>query len=384
MHDKIAYLVKHNRMIQMMYRLIIGAFIRLIGLFVSTKEKQVLFSSYGGKKFNDSPKTLFDAMRNDARFSDYRYVWAFEHPEDFDVSGMQKVKIDTLRYFIVALQSKIWITNVNIERGLRFKKKGTIYLNTWHGTGPKKSGNAIKTRNDYDFSNVDILCCDGEYYKEIYLKYYNASKSSFLMCGRPREDELFTFTEDDKAKFRKRLGIPNGKRIILLMPTWREYEYSFPDFLLWKRELGEKYVILFRAHHFEKATQSKNINRDFVINVTDYDNVNELYFVSDILISDYSSAFFDFGLLGKPMLCYANDYQRYCESTGLFMDLEKEFPNGVIKNEEILLSTIKSINDEEAGKDTVNFIKKYVSREGNATICCLDRLIELIHAADNG
>ena len=66
------------------------------------------------------------------------------------------------------------------------------------------------------------------------------------------------------------------------------------------------------------------------------------------------------------------------------MDLEKEFPNGVIKNEEILLSTIKSINDEEAGKDTVNFIKKYVSREGNATICCLDRLIELIHAADNG
>ena len=63
---------------------------------------------------------------------------------------------------------------------------------------------------------------------------------------------------------------------------------------------------------------------DFVIDASNYANVNELYWISDILISDYSSAFFDFGLLGKPMFCYAYDYDEYNNSNGLLMNLKEK------------------------------------------------------------
>ena len=135
--------------------------------------------------------------------------------------------------------------------------------------------------------------------------------------------------------------------------------------------------MLFRAHHFENIDHIKQETGDFLIDVTEYVDVNRLYYAADLLISDYSSAFFDFGLLGKPMLCFADDYDDYCKTTGLFMDLEKEFPGGVIKDEKTLLSAIKSMDDEKGCKDTVKFIKKYVTRKNNATQCCLDRIFEL-------
>ena len=382
MHEKLAWLIKNNAVVQLLYRKVGSLFFRLLGLFVTTDRKLVLFSSYGGKQFSDSPRVLFEAMGRDPRFHGFRYVWAFEHPERFSIEGSDKVKIDTPAYFLTALRAGVWITNVNIERGLSFKKAGTVYLNTWHGTGPKKSGNAIKSRNDYDFSTVDILCCDGTYAKAVHIKYFKVPEKAILMCGRPREDELFTFEEKDKERIRIKLEIPKGKKVILFMPTWRDYEHKLPDFSLWQRELGEEFVVLYRAHHFEKTARLKSKYHGLIIDVTDYSNVNELYYVADILISDYSSAFFDFGLLGKAMLCFADDYQKYCDSVGLFIDLEKEFPNGVIKDENTLLSMIRSLDYEKAGRDTQSFIKTYVSRKGNATNACLDRMIELI--AKNG
>ena len=390
MRKKLAYLIKHNSAVQFLYRNIMSTLFRFVGLFVKTDNTLVLLNSYGGEQYSDSPRVLYEKMLVDERFLQYHFVWAFESPKKFDESNCPSVHnirtslvmIDSPAYFITALKAKIWITNVNIERGLSFKKKETIYLNTWHGTGPKKSGNAIKTRNDFDFSNVDIFCCDGEYSKNAHIKYFKVSEASILMCGRPREDELFTFVDKDKERLRIELGIPERKKAILFMPTWRDYEHSLPDFSLWQRELEEEYIVLYRAHHFERTAQLKDKYRGFIIDVTDYDNINELYYVSDILISDYSSAFFDFGLLGKPMLCFAEDYERYCETTGLFIDLENEFPNGVIKSENTLLSTIRLLDYELAGKETRNFINKYVSRKGNATASCLDRMAELIDRID--
>lgn len=373
-HKKIKHILKHNVFVLSMYKVIVSAIFRFIGLFVRIDNNTILFTSYGGEKYNDSPRVLYESMKSDNRFKNFHFVWAFVDPGAFDVDGAEKIRIDTLKYFLTAIKAKIWITNVNIERGLSFKKKGTIYLNTWHGTGPKKSGNAIKSRNDYDFSNVDILCCDGDYLKNIFVNYFNASEQSLLMCGRPREDELFTFTEVDRIAIRDELKIPENKKIILYMPTWRDYRHNLPDFHFWKDKLGENYVVLCRIHHFNNDEISEDKLNDFLIDVTDYDDVNRLYYVSDILISDYSSAFFDFGLLGKPIICFADDYQKYCETTGLFMNLEKEFPGGVIKDETALISKIVSISSEKDGAIAKIFVNRYLSRNGNSTKLCLDRV----------
>lgn len=372
--DKAAYMIKHYPAVQMLYRVLLSSLFKLLGLLIKNDEKLVLLVSYGGKQYSDSPKVIFEMMQKDERFQEMRYVWAFENPEKFNINGAEKIQINSLAYFITALRAKIWITNVNIERGLNFKKKNTIYLNTWHGTGPKKGGNAVKGRKDYDFSRVDIFCCDGEYTKTIFKKWFNAKEENMIKCGRPREDELLQFTEDDRFSIRKKLGIPEGKKVCLYMPTWREYGNRSIDLDKWKKGLSNEYVLLVRAHHFAQDNALVNTESNFWKDVTDYPSVNELYCVADVLISDYSSAFFDYGLLGKPMICYAYDYEEYKKSTGLFMDLKKEFPNSIIEKEDDVIAFLQNFNYADECIKVQEFCKRYIFRPNNATKICLDAL----------
>lgn len=377
MRSCLEYLIKHNAFVQLCYRKIVSAFFKILGCFIKTDPKLVLLTSMSGDQYNDSPRVLFKAMLKDDYFKTYHYIWAFKNPEKFNVPHAETIKIDTMRYFIVALKAKIWITNVNIERGLDFKKKNTIYLNTWHGTGPKKGGNAVPGRKDYDFSRVDIFCCDGQYTHDVFVKWWNTKEESMLWCGRPREDELFQLNEVDKNQIKKQLGLPLDKKIVLYMPTWRENDINLFSWEKWKEKLGTKYIILERIHHFNKDSISQ-LNHDYIVDVTSYDDVNKLYLIADVLVSDYSSAFFDYGLLGKPMLCYAPDYDLYCKNPGLFMDLKEEFPGGIKKREEDIVNDLLTMDYSKASIATQEYVNHYVSHPVNATESCINRLKELI------
>ena len=375
MHDMIAWLIKHVPLIQWLYRVVMGAFFRFIGLFVKTDEKLVLLSSYGGEQYSDSPKVIYEAMKKDERFKDYRFVWTFVNPEVFSNVDADKVKTDSMAYFVTALKAKIWITNVNIERGLRFKKKATVYLNTWHGTGPKKGGNAVKGRKDYDFSYVDIVCVDGKYARDEMVHWFNALDENLLYSGRPREDELFEMNEATTQKVRAYFDIPEDKKIVLYMPTWREYGNLELNYELWEKELSDEYVMLVRAHHFAKGNIC-NSDKNFWIDASSYPNVNDLYWISDILISDYSSAFFDYGLLAKPMICFAYDYEKYEADNGLFMDLKNEFPSGLKRTEAEVIEFIKNMDYDGESERCKAYVDRYVSHPGNATQMCIDKIHE--------
>lgn len=347
------------------------------GLFIKVDDRLVLLSSMSGDQFDGSPKVLFEAMKIDSRFKGYHFVWAFSNTNLHNIKGATKVRIDTLEYFKTALRAKIWITDVNIERGLHFKKHNQIYLNTWHGTGPKKGGNAVNGRKDYDFSYVDIWCCDGNYTKDMFLKYWNAKEENMLMCGRPREDELFQFGPKDKEIIRNELGLPVDKKVILYMPTWREYGNRELNWDLWEKELKDDYVVLLRAHHFSDSNTFLKSKTNFWYDASNHSNVNRLYFLADILVSDYSSAFFDYGLLGKPMICYAYDYDKFNEITGLFMNLREEFPNGVMETESDVIKKIQTMDYQVESRKCKFYCESYVKHSYNATECCLNRLYEL-------
>ena len=117
----------------------------------------------------------------------------------------------------------------------------------------------------------------------------------------------------------------------------------------------------------------------FWLDVTDYPDVNELYLAADLMVSDYSSAFWDYALLGKPMLCYAYDYEQFKESTGLLLDMEKHFPGGIIRTEEEVIFRIKNMDEEKARKDTGRFCRKFVDHPGSAAAACIDRLWDLVN-----
>lgn len=360
----------------------IGSFlIRVLGVLTKIDDKSILFVSFGGKKLDDSPKAIYEEMLKQEKFKDFKFYWAFVNPEDFEIPKGEKIKIDTFKYYWVAQKAKFWITNAAIERGLNFKKKSTFYINTWHGTPLKKIGkdeNSISEKSGLGSKNIatqDVILAQSEYDAKIFSNIFDLDISKIVMCDLPRNDELTSHTNEKRVHVRKKIGIGDDKKVILYAPTYREYErdeknncYLKPpiDFSKWKEVLGENYIVLFRAHY--EVVKVLNINEsEFLKNVSNYPNLNELMIISDMLVSDYSSIFFDYSILEKPMYCFGYDLEVYSEKRGLYLDLEKALPCKVSKTEEELLNEILNFDYTQGIDKVKQFRKKYAPYAGYAT-----------------
>lgn len=372
MKEQIIYLLKHNRLIQKIYVLIMSFIFKVMGYFIPLDSKLILFVSFMGKNYNDSPKKVFEYIQSDEKYKDYHCVWAFEHPEKFP--ELETVKMDSLSYFITALKAKYWITNTNIERGLKFKKKNQIYLNTWHGIALKYIGNDCPGRKDYNFDTVDYLTVSGSYDEKVFKSAFNAKESSYLRCGMPRNEELWKVDKNKKDVLRKKLNIPENKKVILYAPTWRESTDGGKSYLIkppihfekWEKELGNEFVVLFRAHHLTTKVLGVEYN-EFVRNASEYPYVNDLMIIADILITDYSAIAFDFSILCKPILCYAYDYDSYLVERGTYFSMDEKYPNKSCRSEEELLTRIKNINYQYESEKTRKFRNEFIQYGLNAT-----------------
>lgn len=386
MSGKLEYILKHNRIIQKAYVVVCSAGVRAIGHFVKKKKKQVLLQSLIGKSYGDSPKVLYDAMRTNEHFKDYEYIWAFDNPDKYEVDGAKKIKLTSFRYYIEALRSGIWISNVSIERGLKFKPKGTVYLNTWHGIPIKVIGNSQKTRNDYDYSSIDFMCSSSEFEKRIFIRDFHIKEEAIVQCGMPRNDELYHPSESVAQAVRRELGIPEGKKIILYAPTWRDstdggvsYQIAPPMNLeFWKEMLGDKYVLLFRMHHLTTKLMGVQFN-DFVMDVSHYPQINKLMIAADMLISDYSATIFDYSITEKPIISFAYDLEEYSKTRGFYEKLDQDvLPGNVFKTEQEVIEHIQHMDYDMECAKTKRLKEKYIKTTGNATGVCMDYLIRSV------
>ena len=267
----------------------------------------------------------------------------------------------------------MWISSVNIERGLNFKKKNTIYINTWHGAGTKKIGNACNGRKDYNFSSVDMMLVQSDFERDIFIRDFGCKSEAIRMIGFPRNDELFHITEDRRAELRKQFHIPENKKVILYSPTWRDskdgglsYEFVPPiQINKWKSVFSNNYVMLFRMHTF---TTKFEMNYDeFARDVSAYDNLNHILAVTDVLITDYSTIIYDASIADIPFICFGFDYDTYCEERGFYYDLKDVYPGGVLKTEDEVIKRIPDVlngSDEELFKA---FKYKYIQAGGSST-----------------
>ena len=118
-------ILKHNRFVYSIYYYVFSFLLRTLGLFIKTDNDLILFTSYGGKKFDDSPRFVYEFIKRCPEYNKIKTIWAFSNPDDFPEVD-NNVKIDSFAYFIVALRAKYWITNSSCARGLNFKKNDTI------------------------------------------------------------------------------------------------------------------------------------------------------------------------------------------------------------------------------------------------------------------
>ena len=388
---RIKSLIRGSRLLYNIYYILGSLFFNLLKYLLKTDNKLILFSSYSGRKYDDSPKYIYEKMLNDIRFSKMRFVWAFIDKNEFSYVKSEKVNINSFKYWILALKARCWITNVGIERGLNVKGRNVFYLNTWHGTPIKKIGNDISYINNNFSTNVkqwqlDILLSQSSYEAEIYSRVFGIPATKIKLIGYPRNDVLLYNECFNISKIKELLGVDFRKKVILYAPTFRESMMdengnflSCPPihFDKWEQCLSSKYVVLFRAHSAVNNILNIQFNR-FLIDVSTYDSLNDLMQISDILISDYSSIYFDYSIMDKPMICFAYDFDLYKAERGLYFDIRKELSDDIIENEDQLLDAILHLDYQASIQRTISFRNKYLTEYGHATARCLDILAENI------
>ncbi|MBR6189503.1 MAG: CDP-glycerol glycerophosphotransferase family protein [Prevotella sp.] len=370
-------IVKRNKWIYHAYYYSVSFAVNCISHFVKTDNQLILFVSYGGRYFNDSPKSIYEAMLEDERFKGYKLVWAFINPNSFDIST-PKIKINSLTYIITALKARCWITNVSIERGLNFKGKRTFYFFTTHTSLPKKTGfdNQAGPLSNFQFK-FDCSCAQSEKEKVIHMSAYRLREEQILVSGYPKNDILCNYSEERRLKIRKRLGLPQNKKVILYAPTFRD-AYFGPmncpvDFKKWESALGSNFIVLFRAHPVVANATTIDSSTGFLFDVSSYPDNVDLMIASDILISDYSGIFFEYAVQKKPMFCYAYDYNEYIKTRELYFDIRQALPGGMMTEDE-LLSAIKSETYQDFKSQWDKFRKDYVSEFGHSTKMCIDKI----------
>lgn len=378
--------VKYSPWLYNMYYYIGSMAVKLLGVFIRKDPKLIVFSSFGGRKYDDSPKCIYERMIGEPRFDDYKIVWAFMHPEEHDIPRGEKVKTDTLAYYKTLLEARCWITNSTMERGLKFKGANTFYYNSWHGTPIKLMGSDIgKDNKSFGAKGngcpYDVFCAQSKYDADIFARSFGVPESSMKIIGLPRNDELVNdASEERKKRIKCSLGIDVKKRVILYAPTFREYTKDENlncviappiNFEKWKKSLGEDYVLLFRAHY--EVVKVMNVKTDdFVKDVSSYPFLNELMIIADVLISDYSSIFFDFAVTGRPMICFAYDYDEYKAKRGMYFDIRQSLDCLDIDTEDKVIKELGSLDVGKREAITRSFRDKYVTSYGTATEQSLD------------
>lgn len=370
---KIKNILKKYQLLYFMYNFVISSLLKFISLFIKIDDKLLLFNSFGGAKFDDSPRVIYEYMKSNDKYKDYKMIWSIDNikllPKD-----VAYVKNNTIKFFITSLKSKYWITNSSMERGLKFKRKNTIYINTWHGSAIKLMGNDMNDlKTNYNVSKPNYFYAQSKYDVDTFSKAYDLNPSIIPIVGLPRNDELVNVKKEDIIDIKNKLHLPLNKKIILYAPTFREYNRDSNgcvlappiNLKLWEEKLGKDYILLFRAHYEVNKVLGIKEN-DFIKNYSDYNNLNELLKISDILISDYSSIMIDYSILERPIFNYIYDFEEYKEKRGMYFDIREKLPNNCKENEIELLDRIVNMNYKEECEKTKKFKNEFVQVCGNA------------------
>lgn len=317
--------------------------------FSKIKKNQILFESGLGKRYEDSPRAIYEKMIENKE--DFDYIWVMNNKEPLKVHPKTKiVKRLSIDYFKYLATSQVWVNNQNFPAYLN-KRKGTKYLQTWHGTPLKKMQhdlNTIEGRDEGYLKRVSkaknqwtALVSPSPYaskaFKSAFL--YN---SDILELGYPRNDIFYKDDiEKDKEKIKEKLGIPENKKVILYAPTFRDNQKKGKRFIfknkinmkIFNRRLGDDYVLLIREHVVVASKLKIPKELQFSIkDVSQYSNIQDLMIVSDMLVTDYSSVMFDYLNTNKPIYFYCYDLNEYDDMRGFYFDFEKEAPGPIIKN----------------------------------------------------
>lgn len=333
-------------------------------------DKVILFSSFLGRNYSDNPKYIYQYIQGHHP-QQFLNVWVADADHFKQIKQALHGQTNTIvvkrwsfKYMYYLATAKYIVNNMRQPKWF-IKRKGSYYIETWHGTPLKKLAFDMKDISSashlykailyHQSRQWDNLITDNPFSYNVFQHAFMYPRTKMLKSGYPRNDILNSSHKGNKIKqIKTKLGIPLDKKVILYAPTWRDNQffsaghYKFTLTLnipLLKKYLSKDYVLILRTHYFITNHIDTSKYGNFVYNESNYNDISELYLISDILVTDYSSVFFDYATLKRPILYYVYDYNSYAKVLhGFYLSMQKDLPGPLIKTSKGILHAIQNID----------------------------------------
>ena len=376
--------------ISVIIRCLLKFILRILYIFPIQKET-IMFDSFFGKNYSDNAKYIYEYINKNYP-GKYKMVWGFRNPEQYKgFQGLIPIKYRSFKWFYYHAVSRTVIYSHHIYNYLPVRKN-QISIMTWHAGGAyKRIGEGVASntkmnqvlhrfRNGYINRAVDVFVSSSEIFTKFNIREVYSYKGTVLNSGLPRNDILLDkdCREDISIKIRRRLN--TNEIVVLYAPTFRSDMRRIDTVIDCNRVIGviekcygQKATLLFRSHYYD---QNKYEEGNQVIDVSNYDDMQELLCAADILITDYSSVSWDFALIGKPCFLYVPDLKVYRDKLQGFFTPIETWPGVICNNMEELLSNIELTNESVSRKIAEEHLQYAESHErGDARKQIVDEII---------
>lgn len=359
-------------------------------------QETILFESGIGKQYSDSPRYIYEELvrRKDPR----RKVWVYNKAVPVWDPDLVVVERLSPGYFWHLGRARYWVNNQNFPHYIRRRRSG-VYLQTWHGTPLKRMLHDLDEVVGRDEGYVDrvsnavaqwtTLLSPSPYATQAFRSAFRYD-GEVLEAGYPRNDILCAQDSSTLVEqVRQRLQLPEGKRVVLYAPTFRDdskgrrgFSFELPfDLERFAEEMDDDVVLLLRMHVLiaDRLVVPEHLQHR-VVDASRYPDIQELYLVSDVLVTDYSSVFFDYALLRRPMVFHAYDLDNYRDQLrGFYLDYQSEVPGPITTTEDELYAALRTsltagVTDEARMDD---FIARFAPHDdGHAAARAVDAVLD--------
>ena len=341
----------------------------------------IIFESMLGRNYSGNPKAIYEEMVRQGLDQKYKCFWVLADPS-IPIQGSAKVvKRNSFEHLHLLCRARVWVFDTR-QPGYIVKRPETDYIMTWHGTPLKKlaldmddvvmAGNKGIENYKANFwthsRRWDYLIAQNQYSSDIFKNCFDFHKT-MLEVGYPRNDTLVNNNNQEYINaIKDRHGIPHNKKIVLYAPTWRDDQatgkgkYIFNpniNFDYLKRELKDEYIFIVKYHYLIASKIDFTRFQGFIYDINE--DIQDLYLMSDILMTDYSSVMFDYSNLKRPMIFYTYDLDEYKDNRGFYFDYLQDAPGPFIFNTEELIKFLKKPDFSPYDEKYEAFYKKYNS-----------------------
>ena len=356
----------------------------------------VLYDDFGGKHYGDSPRAMHEELVR--RGSALEHLWVVRDGQVDLPATATAVPVRSPEWYQALGRCRFVVGNTHLPPWIE-RREGQVVVQTWHGTPLKRIGRDRVPHPSTGTGHLDdlerevrqwsLLLSPNRFSTPILRRAFGFD-GEVLESGYPRNDAL---TSPDRGKtaerVRRALRLPEGKRVVLYAPTWREHlarhqgGYALDlriDLEHARRELAEDQVLLVRGHS-RVVEAVPGADDDFVRDVSAYPDATDLLLAADVLVTDYSSLMFDFAITRKPMLFFGYDLERFREdSGGFYLDFERRAPGPLLRTSAELVRALRDPDRATAPyQDAYRWFRGTFCDldDGRAAARAVDRMLEL-------